>query len=152
MWGGGRGRRDMGSQTYTIDQAMGLAVQHHVAGRLAEAEQIYRQVLQVVPNHPNALHNLGEVAYRVRQFEPALDLVGRAIAAAPGEAVFHNTLALVLFAAGRADESLRACRRALELDANLSHAHTNLGICHADRLDLPASIAAFERAIALDPE
>ncbi len=130
---------------------MALATQHHLAGRLAEAESIYRQILQVMPAHADALHNLGELAYRMRKMDIAIELVSRAVAGRPNEATFHNTLAAALFAAGRSDDSFQECCRAIELDPKLAHAYGNLGNCHADRGDLPASIAAFERAIALDP-
>ena len=33
-------------QTLTLQQALDLALQHHVAGRLPEAENIYQQILQ----------------------------------------------------------------------------------------------------------
>ena len=33
-------------QTLTIQQALDLAVQHHTAGRLPQAENIYQQILQ----------------------------------------------------------------------------------------------------------
>ncbi len=39
----------------TIDQAMQIAFEHHRAGRLAEAEAIYRQVLVHDPDHAHAL-------------------------------------------------------------------------------------------------
>ena len=37
-------------QTLTIQQAIDLGVQHHTAGRLPEAEGIYRQILKTVPD------------------------------------------------------------------------------------------------------
>ena len=43
-------------QTLTHQQALELAVQHHTAGRLTEAETLYQQILQTNPNHPDALH------------------------------------------------------------------------------------------------
>jgi hypothetical protein len=38
----------------TISEALAMAVQHHQAGRLQAAEQIYRQILAVEPNHADA--------------------------------------------------------------------------------------------------
>ena len=35
-----------GQQTLTIHQAVDLALEHHIAGRLPEAESIYMQVLE----------------------------------------------------------------------------------------------------------
>jgi Flp pilus assembly protein TadD len=141
----------MPEQTMTLDQAMNLAVQHHTAGRLAEAETIYRQILQVMPNYASALHNLGELAYRCKRYDAAIDLLKRASEIEPTKAIHQNTMAVALFSSGRPDESYHACLRALELDPQLASAHANLGICFADRGDLPASIKSFERAIELDP-
>ena len=42
-------------QNLTVQQAIDLAVQHHTAGRLPEAENVYNQILQVEPNQPVAL-------------------------------------------------------------------------------------------------
>ena len=46
-------------QTLTIQQALDLALQHHTAGRLSQAENIYQQILQSHPDQPHALHLLG---------------------------------------------------------------------------------------------
>ena len=54
------GRRVMAEAT--VAQAFAAAVQHHQAGRLAQAEQFYRAILANQPNHPDALHLLGVIA------------------------------------------------------------------------------------------
>jgi hypothetical protein len=38
----------------TISQALAIAVQHRQGGRLQAAEQLYRQLLSVEPNHPGS--------------------------------------------------------------------------------------------------
>ena len=43
----------------TIEQALEIAVQHHQAGRLAEASDIYAAILAAKPDQPAALHLLG---------------------------------------------------------------------------------------------
>ncbi len=45
----------------TIPEALTIAVDHHRAGRLEMAEQVYRQILDVEPNQPDAWHMLGVV-------------------------------------------------------------------------------------------
>ena len=45
-----------------------LARRHHRAGRLADAEQIYREILERQPNHAGALHLLGVVTGQRGQF------------------------------------------------------------------------------------
>jgi len=59
------------STTFTIAQALELALGHHQAGRLGEAESLYRQVLAVEPRHPDALHLLGVAAHDRQKGAPA---------------------------------------------------------------------------------
>ena len=49
-----------------VDKQAGVS--HHRAGRLGEAEGMYRQVLKVqTPNHPGALHLLGAIAHQTKR-------------------------------------------------------------------------------------
>ena len=41
----------------TIEQALQRAVEDHKAGKLQDAEALYRAILQTQPNHPDANHN-----------------------------------------------------------------------------------------------
>ena len=64
----------------TIQQAFEAGLQHHQAGRLAEAEGIYRQILTRQPQHADALHLLGVFAHQVGRDDAAVDLIGRSLA------------------------------------------------------------------------
>ncbi len=46
----------------TLHHQLESAQSHHQAGRLAEAEKIYRQILAQQPDNPWALHLLGVLA------------------------------------------------------------------------------------------
>ena len=48
----------------SIQQAMQRAVEHHRAGRLSEAEAIYRDVLVAQPQQADALYLLGLIAWQ----------------------------------------------------------------------------------------
>ena len=54
----------------TIAQAFQLGLQQHRAGRLAEAESYYRQILAAVPSHSDALHHLGIIAFQLHAGGP----------------------------------------------------------------------------------
>ncbi|MDG2441929.1 MAG: tetratricopeptide repeat protein, partial [Luminiphilus sp.] len=49
-------------QKQDLQEVLYLAATHHQAGRLDEAERLYKQVLQEQSNNPEANHNLGIVA------------------------------------------------------------------------------------------
>ncbi len=43
----------------TVSEALSIALDHHIAGRVAEAETLYGRILEAVPGHPDASHLMG---------------------------------------------------------------------------------------------
>ncbi|WP_226593912.1 tetratricopeptide repeat protein, partial [Microseira wollei] len=58
-----------------VAQTLQLAVQHQRENRLALAEQLYRQVLEKQPDHPEALYGLGMLMQQMGQPETAQQLL-----------------------------------------------------------------------------
>ncbi len=52
--------------TSTLQETLTIAVQHHRAGHLQLAEQLYRQILEVEPSEPRAWHLLGVASVQPR--------------------------------------------------------------------------------------
>jgi protein O-GlcNAc transferase len=136
----------------SIDQAMQLAIQHHQAGRLPQAEQIYRDVLIRQPNHDMALHLLSVITAQAGQLDTAIELIRRAIAAKPASAMYHNNLAYMLRNRGLFDESIAASRQAILLQPNYAEAYNNLGNALRDKGDLDEAIAACRHALKIKPD
>ena len=59
----------------TVQQAIDLGVQHHTAGDLSQAEDIYQQILQTDPNQTQALHLLGVIAHQRGENGRAVTLI-----------------------------------------------------------------------------
>ena len=72
----------------TIDQALQKAVEAHKAGKLQDAESLYRAILQAQPNHPDANHNLGVIAVSLNKAEVALPLFKTALEVNPNQGQF----------------------------------------------------------------
>ena len=66
-------------QTLTLQEALDVGLQHHTAGDLSKAEDIYQQILQTDPNHPDALHLLGMIRHQAGEYDRAVDLITKAI-------------------------------------------------------------------------
>src|SRR5262245_12120201 len=98
-----------------IPEAFALAIQHHQAGQLSEAEKIYRQILAVDPNYADALHLLGLIAHQVGQHELARQYVECAIEQHAGAAMFHNNLGEIYRAIGNLPKAEACYRRALAI-------------------------------------
>lgn len=135
----------------SLEQAMQAALQHHQAGRLGEAERIYRQILAQQPNDAQALYYLGLIAHQVGRHAAAVDLVRRSIALWPDNAEAHYNLGIVLFENGLLAEAIAAYRQAIALNPNNAEAHTNLGVALLDNGQSDEAIASFRRAIAINP-
>lgn len=66
-----------------IEQTLQQGVAAHKAGKLQEAERLYRAILQSQPEHSDANHNLGVLAVSVNKAEAALPLFQTALEANP---------------------------------------------------------------------
>src|ERR1700722_10390128 len=99
----------------TIQQTFDLALRHHQAGRLHEAEQLYRQILDRQPQHDGALHHLGVIANQVGRNEIAVDLIHQSIVLNPNCAEAHCNLGNALKDKGQLDDAIVAWRQAIAL-------------------------------------
>jgi predicted O-linked N-acetylglucosamine transferase (SPINDLY family) len=101
------------------------ALEHHKAGRLAEAERLYRVLHRADPNHAATLHRLGVVAHQLGRSDAA-EILQRAAALRPEHAEIHNDLGVVLGSQGRFAEAAACFARAASVRPDYAEAHNNL--------------------------
>lgn len=90
------------------------AVAHHRAGRLAEAEEIYRRVIEDGAENPDALHLLGQILHGQDNSEEAAGLIRRAIDTQPNLVGAHYNLGLILWKLRQLDEAEVVLEKAVE--------------------------------------
>ena len=134
-----------------LQQALAAALQHHRAGRLNEAEQLYRRILQTAPDHADALHLLGVLTLQTGHDKEAVELIGKAIAQNSQMPAFHNNLGNALQVQGSFEEAVASYRRALALEPDNAQTHYNLGAALKEQGKLDEAAASFRRALALKP-
>ena len=125
---------------------------HHRAGRLSDAERIYRQILDAHPNDADALHLLGLAAYQAGRHERAVELIRCAIRNQPKNAQFLNNLGAVYLALAKPRKAVRCFYQALEIDPKSADAHYNLANALAEQGRPDEAIARYERALEIDPD
>ncbi len=135
----------------TIQEAIGIATAHHQAGRVAEAEGIYRQILAVAPQHAEALHYLGLLECQRGQSEIGIGLIGQSIAMDPQNAAAHSNLGNILRDLGHLDEAVASFRRAIALQPGFAAAHNNLANALSSLERMDEAIAEYRQAIACAP-
>jgi len=85
----------------TVDQALQQAMAHHQGGRLHDAERLYRAILQVQPNHPDANHNLGVLAVQIKQPAAGLAHLKAALEANPIQEQYWLSYLVALIETGQ---------------------------------------------------
>src|SRR5450432_528953 len=103
-----------------IAERFAVALSHHQAGRLVEAEGLYRQICAVDPQHVDSLHFLVVLAGQVGRSDIAIDLIGRALALRPDYAEALCNMGNILAKENRLDQAAEHYKRALALNPNLA--------------------------------
>jgi len=128
------------------------AVEHHRAGRLGDAERLYREILAQDSRHADALHLLGLIAHQVARHDIAVELIGQAIAVNPNVAAYHANQAAALMKLGRTAESLTASDAALRISPDYLDAWYNRGLALHELGRLDDALAAYDGLIAIKPD
>lgn len=136
----------------TIQQAYELALQHHRAGRLRDAESLYRQILTFQPDHPNARIDLGTSLRQQGRFEEAFTELRLVLMARPDLPELHASLGNYFLAKRQWHEAADAFREAIRLLPAYALAHNNLGMALQNQGRTDEAIVAYRRALALQPD
>jgi protein O-GlcNAc transferase len=133
------------------EQTLAAAIAHHRAGRLADAERLYRLACDADPTNARAFHLWGVVAHQLRRSDAA-SLVGRAVMLAPDFAEAHNDRGVILAANGLLADALSCFERAVALNPGYTEARTNLGrgLRSLGRLD--EAVTQFELVVQSMPD
>ncbi len=134
-----------------IAQAFASAVSSHQAGRFAEAEALYRNILAINPKHSQSLHLLGVIAHQAGRSDLAVELIGQAIALNGRIADFHNNIGEAHRTLGHLDEAIKHYRRAIKLKSNYADAHNNLGVALMAQGKLADAELHYRRALVFRP-
>lgn len=143
------------SQTTTtlkVSTALQTAVQHHSAGRLEDAEQLYDAVLGALPDHADALHLRGILACQQGALDHAADLLTRAVTVDGEEPDYYNSLGNVRILQGAYGDAAVVLGRALELNADHPEALVNIGVALYGEGRAEQAASHLQRSIALAPD
>lgn len=138
-------------QMRAIRESIGLAIGHFTAGRLSDAEAVFREILLLDPKQPVALHLLGVIAHRMGDSRKAVDLIKQSLAIDPDDANTHNNYGNILRDLGALDQALASYRAALTINPDHADAYSNLGNMYKDQGMLSGALTCFRKALAIIP-
>ena len=138
-------------ETPEMIMAHAAAVSELQMGRLPEAEEQFRKILEDAPNHPGARANLGLTYLRAARYEDAEKELKRARRLAPQSTEVGLMLARLYQATGRRDEA-RELLRELSPDARVHYALAELETDSArTTAPSPARLTSLRAALAAAP-
>jgi len=121
------------------------------AGRTGVAAQAYREVLNQIPDQPDALHMLGVIAQQMGRTELALQLFDETLRTAPRFAQAWSNRALILRVLKRHDEALQSAREAIACDPKHADGWDMAGLLLRENREYKAACEHHARAAALAP-
>lgn len=125
---------------------------HQQAGRKAQAEQLFRQVLENDPTQCDALQYYGLRAFEQGAFAEAADLLTRAVKSAPSNAYMRTNLGAALQSLGRIEDAIACYKQALAINPGLPHTHNNLAVAYRRQGLVAEAIEHGQRAVHLRPD
>jgi predicted O-linked N-acetylglucosamine transferase (SPINDLY family) len=131
-----------------VRDVFNAALAQHRAGRLAEAEALYRELLAQQPHHAGAMRHLGLIAAAAGKNDVALQLLGQALAIEPSDAAAHNDRGNILAKCGRLDEAISAYRRAIAIKPQVCAGYLSLSEIFHNRGNVDDAIAVYRQALA----
>lgn len=133
-------------------QQLARGWQLHQQGRLAEAEQIYRQVLTECPQDPNAWCYLGIALHDQHRYPQAVDCYRQALTWKPDFPIALNNLGNSLRYIHECEEAEQCFLKAIELKPDYLNAHKNRGTLHVWTGNLQKGLECYQRALQINPQ
>ena len=136
----------------SIDQAFQKGVEAHTAGKLKEAEHIYRAILKIHPSHIAAHSNLGIMLYELGRLEEAELGYKKLIKQKPNYAEAHCNLGVIQHELNRLKEAEVSYKKAIKLKPKYITAHNNLGNTLKKIGRLEEAEKSYKTAIMIKPD
>lgn len=156
-------RRFLASQLETLGEVQGAVRRRWVLvlrslgdellqrGHTDRAIVSYERALEVMPEHPDALSDLGLASGSLRRFEQAIEFYRRSLTAAPFQTQVLVNLGVALEHLGRGEEAIAAYQLAVARNPGEALAHFNLGNVHFVRGEYREAVDFYRNAVRHNP-
>ena len=141
----------MNNKNLTIKETFASAVQNHQKNFFKIAENLYKEILKINPNHFGSIFYLGTLLVQTQRFKLAKSLLYKATQINPNYAAAHNNLGATLKELGEYQNAINCCQKAIKINPNYADAHYNLGLVFKELGEFKKAISCFKKAIQIHP-
>jgi Flp pilus assembly protein TadD len=121
-------------------------------GDLPAAETAFHKFLDLAPDNPTGLVNLGVVEYRLKRLDEAEKLLKRAVRVKPEAAAAWLALGVIYYEEDKLDAALAELSQAVLLEPKNAQAHNYLGVTVGRKGWNSGAEQELETAIGIDPD
>jgi predicted O-linked N-acetylglucosamine transferase (SPINDLY family) len=133
------------------EEWLDVGLNHHVAGRFAEAEQAYLKGLRVQPDCGPIIANMGVMAAQQNKMLDAIRDLERALLFDENNATTWYNYALALLEAERSDEALPAIKRSIKIMESADSLSAQ-GMILTSLGKAAEAVESYDRALEKDPK
>ena len=144
--------------TDSVEKAPGSAVARNnlgmalaFAGRVVEAQDRFREALDLDPGRAISHYNLGYTLAHQGKYAEAIGHLREALRLNPKDAGAHYALAMSLLATGQRGEGVRHFEESVALNPNDGEVHREMANALVAEGDLGGAARHYEEALRLDP-
>jgi tetratricopeptide (TPR) repeat protein/serine/threonine protein kinase len=125
----------------------------HAKGDLDGAIAAYRKAIELDPKHASALGGLAQTLRAKGDLDGAIQAYRRLIELVPDFNWYNELVKAILESQGKAaNDVVEAHRKALEMFPKMAVAHSRLAEVLAAKRDWTGAVAAYDKAVELDPK
>ncbi|MGE0083705.1 MAG: tetratricopeptide repeat protein [Desulfococcaceae bacterium] len=135
-----------------IQEKLVKAVGFHQAGQLDSAENIYKEILALQPDNPDALHFLGVIFHQKNLHDKAAELIQKAIATFQGNPLYYANLAAVFHAQGRSEDAVSSFRNALKANPQYAPAWYGMANILLNMEKVDEALSAYQKFVEMNPD
>lgn len=133
-----------------LNNRIQTGVAYHQSGRLADAEEIYLEVLAAQPNQSDALHLLGVLLYQKKDYSSAEAFINKSIQINPGNPAPYSNLGIVYRVLKKYDDALASYSKAVKIKPDYAEAYNNRGNVFQDMKFYDEALLDYDMAASIN--
>ena len=135
----------MNNKNLTIKETFVSALENHQKNFFKIAENLYKEILKVNPDHFESIFYLGTLLVQTQRFELGKQLLHKATQINPNYAAAHNNLGAALKELGEYQKAISYCQKAIQIQPHLESAHINLGLAFQELGEIHKALNCYKK-------
>ena len=128
------------------------AEKFHKKNDILKAENLYKKIIEIDPQHIGSLNNLGIILIGKRKFKEAKNLFNKIIQINPSYSSSYNSLGIINKTQNNLNAAINYFKKAVEINSKDFYAFNNLGLIFRQKNENIKALEYFEKSISINPK